>query len=198
MAGRPRRIDDSAIYEAMIRVMGRTGPGAMTLAVVAEEAGVVPATLVQRFGSKRGLLLGLAEYSAGRSADLREQAQRDRRHPLDVLVDLLVGTWDVATTPREYANHLAFLCADLTDAQFLELTQETHRAQRALLADLLRASVDTGDLADGTDIHALTATIESVVVGAGVVWAVDPRGTLTDRLRAALESVLAPHRTRTP
>ena len=36
--------------------MQRLGPTQLTLADVAKEAGVVPATLIQRFGTKRGLL----------------------------------------------------------------------------------------------------------------------------------------------
>ncbi|WP_328813921.1 TetR/AcrR family transcriptional regulator [Rhodococcus sp. NBC_00297] len=198
MAGRPRSIDNTQIFEAMIRVMGRTGPGSMSLASVAEEAGIVPGTLVQRFGSKRGLILALAEYTGQRSADLREQAQRDQRRSLDVLIELLVGAWDSSTTPQQYANHLAFLCADLADAQFLGLTQENHRSQRTLIDDLLHAGVDTGDLLEGTDVENLTATIQSVIAGAGVIWAIEQRGPLTERLHSALEQVLAPHRTPTP
>ena len=39
--------------------MSRLGPARLTLAEVAKEAGLSPATLVQRFGSKRGLMLAL-------------------------------------------------------------------------------------------------------------------------------------------
>ena len=63
-AGRPRGIDDAAILRATVDVIGRVGPVGLTLAAVAAEVGLVPGTLVQRFGSKRGLLLALAE--AGR------------------------------------------------------------------------------------------------------------------------------------
>ena len=54
---RPRQTSDEAILMATMRVMQRRSPVDLTLADVAKEAGVVPATLVQRFGTKRGLLL---------------------------------------------------------------------------------------------------------------------------------------------
>jgi len=41
--------------------MGELGPAKLTLARVAKAAGLSPATLVQRFGSKRALLLALAK-----------------------------------------------------------------------------------------------------------------------------------------
>ena len=49
-------MEDAAILRAAAEVIGRTGPARFTLAAVASEVGLVPATLVQRFGSKRGLL----------------------------------------------------------------------------------------------------------------------------------------------
>ena len=57
MSPRPRETTDEEILSATARVMQRLGPTQITLADVAKEAGVVPATLIQRFKTKRGLLL---------------------------------------------------------------------------------------------------------------------------------------------
>ncbi|MET8542281.1 helix-turn-helix domain-containing protein, partial [Kitasatospora sp. NPDC004799] len=54
---RPRTTSDAEILAATARAIGIHGPGRLTLAHVGAEAGVSPATLSQRFGSKRGLLL---------------------------------------------------------------------------------------------------------------------------------------------
>src|SRR6266705_415794 len=56
MSPRPRETSDEEILAAAARVMQRRSPAELTLADVAREAGVVPATLIQRFGTKRGLL----------------------------------------------------------------------------------------------------------------------------------------------
>ncbi len=61
MTPRPRTVADADILEATGRVIGQAGPSRFTLADVAAEVGLSPATLVQRFGSKRGLLLAVAE-----------------------------------------------------------------------------------------------------------------------------------------
>ena len=63
MSPRPRATSDSDILAATYRVVSRQGPN-LTLADVAREAGISPATLVQRFGSKRGLLLAFAGEGA--------------------------------------------------------------------------------------------------------------------------------------
>lgn len=194
MAGRPRSIDDAAILEATVRVMGRSGPAALTLSQVAAEAGVVPGTLVQRFGSKRGLIRALAEYNAQRLSDLHAQALRDQRPPLEVLAELLVGVWEQASTPEAFANHLAFLCADLADAEFHDLALTNHRSTSRFVAELVSAAVEHGELQPGTDVDALTDAIQSTVTGSGLLWAIEREGTLSERLHTSLERVLAPHR----
>src|SRR5918992_5126590 len=61
MSPRPRTIDDGDILQAAAMTISRVGPSNFTLADVASAVGLSPATLVQRFGSKRGLMLALAE-----------------------------------------------------------------------------------------------------------------------------------------
>ena len=65
MSPRPRTTTDAAILIATHRAVTRVGPMRLTLADVAREAGFSPATLVQRFGSKRQLLLALVATASG-------------------------------------------------------------------------------------------------------------------------------------
>jgi AcrR family transcriptional regulator len=73
---RPRTISDADILAAAARVIGEVGPARLTLALVAQAAGLSAATLVQRFGSRRSLLLHLAESAAdeARTAVARARA----------------------------------------------------------------------------------------------------------------------------
>ena len=61
MSPRPRKVTDNQLFAATHAVMSRVGPRDVTLAAIAKEAGVTAAVLVQRFGSKRALLLALWE-----------------------------------------------------------------------------------------------------------------------------------------
>jgi AcrR family transcriptional regulator len=188
-------MDDSAILDAAARVMSRTGPAGLTLALIAAEVGLVPATLVQRFGSKRGLLLAL---SARTVADVNADAARVRaRHhsPLAALDALVAGLWPAELTPQEYANHLAFLCADLADAEARAHALAAHKAQDRVTAALLAEAVARGELCVAVDVTALTATVQAAVTGAGLLWSLDHRGALSERRREVLHSVLAPYRT---
>jgi len=59
MSPRPRKASDDEIFAASQRVMMRRGPRELTLAEIGKEAGVTAGALVQRFGSKRGLMLAI-------------------------------------------------------------------------------------------------------------------------------------------
>ncbi|MFC7728173.1 TetR/AcrR family transcriptional regulator [Actinomadura keratinilytica] len=78
---RPRTTSDEAILQATGRALLRHGPGRLTLGGVAAEAGLSPATLVQRFGSKRGLLLAFARRAAEHAREPFDRARREHPRP---------------------------------------------------------------------------------------------------------------------
>ena len=196
MAGRPRGMEDAAILRAAAEVIGRTGPARFTLAAVASEIGLVPATLVQRFGSKRGLLLALARQSAtdagaGPIAGPAREARRQHGSALAALTALAVGRLAPMTTPDRIANHLAFLCLDLTDPELYEPALAVHEAHGRAIAALLEEAVDTGELRADAKAGPLTRSIQSAIAGAGLTWALDREGALPDRVAAEIAAVLA-------
>ena len=200
MVGRPRGTDDAAILRAAAEVIGRTGPARFTLAAVASEVGLVPATLVQRFGSKRGLLLALARQSAadadagaGAIAAQAREARRQHGSALAALTALAQGRLAPMTTPDRFANHLSFLCLDLTDPELYEPALAVHEAHGRAIAALVAEAAGAGELRAGTKAGPLTRSIQTAIAGAGLTWALDREGTLPDRVAAEIAAVLAAH-----
>ncbi|MFE0580997.1 TetR/AcrR family transcriptional regulator [Streptomyces sp. PCS3-D2] len=189
---RPRGVEDAVILQAAARVMGRVGPVGLTLAAVAGEVGLVPGTLVQRFGSKRGLLLALADRSAEEAGELASRARAAHPSALGALAALVSQNLAGMDTPESFAHHLAFLCTDLTDPQLYERALAVHRAQRRAIEELLAEAVAAGELRADTDVAGLAGTVQAITAGAGLAWAVERRGTLAQRLRRELDTVLRP------
>ncbi|MFJ7591709.1 TetR/AcrR family transcriptional regulator [Streptomyces sp. NPDC097617] len=194
MAGRPRGVEDLVILRAAAEVMGQVGPSGLTLAAVARQVGLVPGTLVQRFGSKRGLILALADQSVRDVNELPTRTGDEHGSALGALAALIASWTAPMATPETFAHHLAFLCADLTDPELHERALAVHRAQRRAAGTLLEEAVSAGELDAATDVEELTATVLAVTSGTGLTWALDRHGTLDRRLRHGLDAVLAPHR----
>ncbi|MFE4257983.1 TetR/AcrR family transcriptional regulator [Streptomyces sp. NPDC056883] len=191
--GRPRGIEDVVILRAAAQVMGRVGPAGLTLAVVAREVGLVPGTLVQRFGSKRGLLLALADRSEKDATEAAGRVRQSHDSALGALAALTVESAAVMATPESFAHHLAFLCMDLADPELYERALAIHRTHRRAIEELLTEAAGTGELRSGTDTAALARTVQVVTAGAGLTWALEREGTLEERLRQELDAALSPH-----
>jgi AcrR family transcriptional regulator len=193
MSPRPRKVSDDELFAATHAVMNRVGPGELTLAAIAREAGVTAAVLVQRFGSKRDLLLTLAERFADGSGDLLGDLIKRHRSPLAALrayADCMAG---MAASPAALARNLSYLQIDLTDPDFRRHLVKHARATRAGLSGLLSAAVKSGELAPGVLPAQLARTIEAVIGGSMLSWGFYQEGSAAQWIRADVEAVLAPY-----
>src|SRR6202522_1461416 len=99
MTPRPRETSDAEILAAAARVMQRRSPVELTLADVAKEAGVHPATIIQRFGTKRDLLLANCKAWTADVAGQFAAARAKHGSPLETLIELFVGVSGFAGGP---------------------------------------------------------------------------------------------------
>jgi AcrR family transcriptional regulator len=194
MSPRPRETSDQQIIAATMRVMQRLSPTQLTLAAVAKEAGVVPATLIQRFGTKRGLLLAVCGTAP---ASVPQQfAARRAKHssPLKALIELYADCTGFAPSPEAVANGLAYLQIDLTDPDFHAITLAQFRAIRAETKKLLDEAAAAAELR-ACDTAALARLIQHASEGAMLSWAVYREGPLDTWVRRELHALLAPYQT---
>ncbi|GAB2925604.1 TetR/AcrR family transcriptional regulator [Nonomuraea fastidiosa] len=193
--GRPRTTSDEAILQATARALGRHGPQGLTLAAAASEAGLAPATLVQRFGSKRGLLLALAAHAADTAGRPFEQARQEHGSPLEALRAALIHLSEGVATPEDLAGSLGFLQLDLTDPEFRAHAAEHARRVRDEIAALLDAAVTGGELATGTDAAALAKAVHVAYNGALILWGLTGDGPLPAAMAEAIDQALRPYLT---
>ncbi|WP_449061085.1 TetR family transcriptional regulator [Planomonospora algeriensis] len=191
---RPRTTSDEAIMRATGRAITAHGPAGLTLAAVAAEAGLSPAALVQRFGSKRGLLLAFAAWAAAGAGEVFLRARQRHDSPLEALHGALTELASGLRTPEEVANGLAFLQLDLTDPEFREHAADQARRVREEITGLLADAVAARLLAEDTDPVRLARAVQVAYNGALILWAVTGGEDLADALRADIDHLLQPHR----
>jgi len=188
MSPRPRATSDEDLLAATHRVVSRLGPN-LTLADVAKEAGVSPATLMQRFGSKRGLLLA---FAAAGSSDMSQELEAIRAQhpsPLAAVYGVARCMAAMADTPETLANSLAFLQMDLVDPEFHQHALVHSRGMQAGIKALLDEAVEEGELAP-TDTTRLARAVQAMIGGSLLQWAIDREGRVADRLSEDLDALL--------
>jgi AcrR family transcriptional regulator len=193
---RPRTLTNDQILEATGRVIERVGPANLTLARVAAEVGLAAPTLVQRFGSRRGLLLAYAEHTVHAVRRDFGAARGAASSPLQALFGGLERLASHVATAEAMANNLAFLQTDLSDPEFRRLALAHARATGAEIQALLDDAVAAGELAlePPSNTTRLARAVQVAYNGALLLWAIEASGSAAQALHAALDSVLSPYR----
>ena len=194
MSPRPRTVEDSAILEAAVNVLGRIGPERLTLADVGEAAGLSAATLVQRFGSKRDLMLSVLKHTTTGLEQRFQAAMSGNDSPLEAIFAAAMDRAPFGSRD-ELANILAFYLSDLGDPDFRALAAENSRNAVAGFKRMLDEAVAEGEIAESyVDTTQLAETIYSLMMGTLLTWTVSGEGTYRAKIRSQLDVLLRPFR----
>jgi AcrR family transcriptional regulator len=192
MSPRRPKVSDEEVFAATGRIMSRVGPAQLMLADIAAEAGLTAGALVQRFGSKRDLLLAVSARAAETTPTMFAELRAAHASPLAALRAYADCMAVMGESPSALAHHLAYLQLDLTDPDFHRHTMTQAHATRAALRELVVAAVSVGELASDVDPESLARTVEVTVGGSLMAWAFYREGKAADWVREDLDAVLKP------
>lgn len=193
MSARPRKVSDEEVFGAVVRVMNRLAPAQMTLAKIAGEAGVTSSALVQRFGSKRDLLLAVTGLAAEGTGEFFARLRESHDSPLEALHAYGKCFAEMAESPETLAHHLGFLQLDLTDPDFRRHARDQARVADRAIRGLLEEAITAGELTRAADLDTLTRAVIAILGGSLLAWAIRQEGTAARWMREDLDSVLRPH-----
>ena len=197
MSPRPRTVSDERIFVATGLAITRLGPTRLTLADVASEVGLSAAALVQRFGSKRQLLVAFVRQGAGMVDDWFVTARARHSSPVAALVSVATAMAQGVRSPDELVNLLAFLQIDLSDPDFRRPALEQSRHLLAGYEALLRDAIDAGELVE-CDVRRVARALQAIASGSLLAWAVNRDGQVMPFVGRDIETLLMPLRTARP
>jgi AcrR family transcriptional regulator len=189
---RRRKAEDEDVFAAMGRVMRRVGPADLTLAAIAAEAGVTAGALVQRFGSKRELILAHWR-TASTGGDLGVRRPSGPHSPLASLRDTAALFAKLAVSPRAALRNLAYMHHDCADPAIRRHVLRHARAARTRYEQLLTDAISAGEIRTGTDVQALARMIEVTLGGTFLSWTLYREGSAETRFREDLDATLRPY-----
>ena len=131
---RTKTISDEAVLTAAATVMFAKGPSDFTLADVAKAAGIAPATLVQRFGDKHGLVV--AAIAQDNRAFERFLAELPRETGGEAVIGVFARMFQgVEADADQFADQLLWLRQDMRDPDLNRLARERFVKLRAAIAE---------------------------------------------------------------
>jgi AcrR family transcriptional regulator len=178
---RKRTISDEELLDAALGLVRERGPDALSFGTLAPRVGLAGSTIVQRFGTKAGLLRATLLLAWDRLDEDTATAARTAALGRDGVIDLLVrlsGQYD----PTTFADQLLLLREDLRDpvlrargeAWLSTLSEEIERRLGAVSG----GRVGLGEL------------VVAQWQGALTVWSFTRRAPLKTFVRGALEDLL--------
>lgn len=188
---RQRLVSDDQLLDAAERIAQRDGPVGMTLEEVGSAVGVTAAAVLRRFGSKRALLLAVAERGAARVPTWFTEARARHDSPIQALLAAL-SAGAAARTREELATGLAFLALDVRDDAFRAHARAFFDAFATEVRALLDAAVEARELR-ATDTEALGRAVEVAFSGSTIRWGIRGDSGAEDAMMHDVGAVLEPY-----
>jgi AcrR family transcriptional regulator len=180
---RPKTQSDESVLAAALALMHEQGPEALTFAALSERCGLSPATLVQRFSSKRALkqnaLLHAWDRLDARTAELAASVPKTSVGAIELLVGLTGQYGEI----EAYAEGLLMLREDLRDP-VLRARGAAWKANLSRALDACFAAVP--GVPEGAGLLAATHW-----QGALLWWGFDPRQSVEAYVEQSLCSFVA-------
>ena len=192
MSPRPRKASDDEIYAAAHRAMLRLTPAQLTLAEIAREAGVTAGALVQRFGSKRDLMLRLMEQFGEATPSMFDELRARHPSPLAALRAYAKGMAHMGATPAALAHHLSYLQLDFTDPDFHQHARQQAVSTQAALESIVSDARAAGELLPVADAPTLARLVQAVVAGALLSWGFLREGSAVAWVAREVDALLSP------
>lgn len=191
--GRPRKVTDDQIFDALATAISDFGPNGFSMNTVAEHLDLTGPALGYRFGNKQGLLLAFAARQPTAAEEYLAGIAERIASPREAITESLVGLMAGMTTRAEVANNLALLLLDITDEEL-----RPHAIAHAeIVRQHLRELLSRAGLSDA-DQNRVATELQILSGGTATSWAIDGTESLETTMRHWIELVLDRELPRTP
>lgn len=178
---------------AVYRTMNRLPPWEFTLGEIAREAGLTAGALVQRFGSKRDLLLKLMGAWSGGTRGMLEELRKAHASPLAAVRAWADHFSQMGESPGGMAHHLAWLQQDMADPDFRQHVENQGRETTAVLKGWFKEAIEKGELTRDANPLGLARAFQALISGSLIAWGFAREGTAKAYVRRDLEVLLKPY-----
>ena len=181
---RRKQVPDADVLDVALDVLHARGPQSLTFAALAEASSLAPATLVQRFGSKAGLLRRVLLHAWDRlERRTTELGAATERTPAGAVAFLVGLSEQHGGGIDSYADALLVLREDLLDPE----VRRRGVAWKESLAGVLDACLGAEPGAP-PDVGAVVATYWQGVL---LWWSFDPCRPVTEHVERAVSGFIA-------
>jgi AcrR family transcriptional regulator len=173
------------ILHAALNLFARQGLPATTIEQITEAADVGKGTFFNYFPSKEHVMAGFGEIQLAKLQRALERTVSGAEPTREFWSQLI---HELAREPGQSPNLVrGLMAANLASASVMELTQANLARGRELLAELIRMGQARGELRSDLDPARTARTVQQMLLGTLLLWALDPSVEFEPCLDATFE-----------
>ncbi len=188
---RPREFSDEAIFYGVYLALCKKGYGRLALTDVSNEAGISPAALLKRFGSKKALFLAYSDYVIQLTDKSYKEALTLDTTPIEALRRIFKNALKLASDPISLANHTSFYLESTSDPDLLERSKKRLKLIDRETQGLILKAIDNKEI-KSCNVELISTVLQSAVTGAMLIWLKDSDKTLEELIDGCFQVIFEP------
>lgn len=187
---RKKKTADLVILKMILEVITKIGATEFSLEDLSKKTGLSPATLLQRFGSKKNILYKALELANQELKDNFANRSLVNNSPLQEIMGIYLEFSSSTLTPKDVAGGLDILKLDITEKKLNAITRKYFETRRKKIAALVVLAQEKGEIPEDVDATDLVWNLESLWQGSIMLWALIGDGKLHDWLKKRFTTFL--------
>lgn len=187
---RHKKVDDASVLKMILDVIVQQGAMQFSLEDLSKKTTLSPATLLQRFGSKKNILHKALELA---NQDLKKDLMAldlANKSPLDEIINIYLELALPFAQPMDIANGLDILKLDISDKKLNDLTRKYFEIRRNKIESLICVAQERGELSSTITPDQIAWNLECLWQGSIMLWALIGKGGLPQWLKKRLLTYL--------
>jgi hypothetical protein len=187
---RKKMIDDTKILKMALEVIIEMGATTFSLEDLRNKTGLSPATLLQRFGSKKNILHKAIELSNNDVKNSLNNKSVVSKSPIQEVINIYLELSMPFSTPGDIASGLDILKLDITEKKLNSLTRKYFEIRRKKIESLIILAQKKNEISSSVNASEIVWNLESLWQGSIMLWALIGNGNLQKWLKKRLDTFI--------
>lgn len=187
---RTKIMADVAVLKLIVEVIIEKGATTFSLQDLSKKTGLSPATLLQRFGSKKNILHRAIELA---NEDLKQKLNNSASDSKSIIQQIINIYLDLSLSfskPADIANGLDILKLDILEKKLNDLTRNYYKIRRNKIYTLIKLAQKQQEILINHGAKEIAWNLECLWQGSIMLWALTGSGELKKWLKSRFTSYL--------
>jgi AcrR family transcriptional regulator len=187
---RKKILDDKTILQCAFEVILKVGASDFNLQDLSKKTGLSPSTLIQRFGSKKNILLEAIKLARQNLKEDLNKITLSHKSPTQQIINIYLEPVNLLKSPESVAKTLDLIKLEIKQKKLKPLVRDFFRIRRKKIKVLIIAGQKEQEIRSNLNSLQIISHLETLWHGSIVLWALIGKNTAHEWLKKELHFFL--------